>query len=1173
MQKKRKVLLTVGFLLMTFFFSFFLLNPSITGFIIYESQSDGSTINDTYLREQFPNNNFGTAEDLRAGNTSGETNFNTLILDSNISTIDSENTIVSAKLQIYITDSFGNSNITLRAYQATSSWTESQATWNNKTDSSTWTTPGGDYTTELGSVEITNQTGLYYNITITQAVREWVNTTSPNYGIIIAAPNTIAGNYTYFASSEGTTPNQRPKIIIEYTQNAKPTISNISTNSTQISPIQIGDTILFTVNWTDLESNQAQIFICNSSNITTAGCQDTTYCSTSMEGTGPSSCVYKTLTTDNKTTTYYAATCDTSNCSTTSQDTFYVNHNPTVSITQPDGGETINQSQGNYTISFTVIDPNSDKLTANIYYGTTQNSTTNTIVLNLNLTSTCTDADSDTATENTCSYEWDSTNIHGTYFLTIGLNDSYTITNDSSSTSFEVRSLIDTTAPQITSQSIDSDIYSGESIQITADITESYLDTAWAKVNTTPQTNITLTNSTPTSYSGTWTATSPGSYQFKVYANDTIGNLNDSMSWQIFSIREPVATAQNEYAPSIALPYHTIKVTGELNATDSLSSVYAYLNTPSGFTFLSDYPQNVLIGDFTASQIKNATWFLSVPLTENTYDLNITYTDAYSNSWDSSNTQIQVTSAVGGGYLISSAGYPEVETSYDYLIEGYFTQSGTRVAADSVTLSIYDSTDSLIVGPASMSNPETGVYNYTYTVPGAPNEGQWQTIINATKGSTSYYTNHFWKVVGGPFDVRDITVLNSSTSNLNISFVAENTGGANKDLIMTWNLSRVDNDSLLDSGGETFMVESASEKTWYINPSTAYVGQVKVTILGYYSGTEKAGAFHTFSTTQGGDAEYCGDTTCNNGETCTSCQADCGACPADDSPSGGGGGGSGGGGETQTTNLTTTKKIQIELDAETIVYLTKNIQKTMFLRITNPGDTKITNLEISLEGLSPSTYQISPVKIAQLNPKETKEIEITLIMSELTSDLNFSYIIKSNNKTIKSQNAKIIMLGTIEYFLRELGRLKEKIFSIREKTQNTKILTELNICENITNSLKEDIENQEFINAIDNIKKADECINEIENKLRIEDLNSKKDSLLSTMPPNTTTVIIIAAIIILAILLLTLFILYKIYRKLSKLNVIQSIEELKVPPKTKEEDIKDQDFSEKIKKIEDKISK
>ncbi|MFH1520735.1 MAG: hypothetical protein ABID61_03760, partial [Candidatus Micrarchaeota archaeon] len=60
--------------------------------------------------------------------------------------------------------------------------------------------------------------------------------------------------------------------------------------------------------------------------------------------------------------------------------------------------------------------------------------------------------------------------------------------------------------------------------------------------------------------------------------------------------------------------------------------------------------------------------------------------------------------------------------------------------------------------------------------------------------------------------------------------------------------------------------------------------------------------FSGFSIEQG---LYCGDSSCNNGESCSSCSTDCGACPAtggNTGSTGGSGGGSGGGGSGGSTN-------------------------------------------------------------------------------------------------------------------------------------------------------------------------------------------------------------------------------------------------------------------------------
>ena len=414
MKKRRKYLVIAQLTLLSIFLISFLTitqNHSLTGFTIYESPSDSATINDTYLRETFPNNNFGTQTKLIIGNVSGGTHYNSLIRDENITTIPSEDTILSGKLQFYVNNSVGTSNLTLRAYRVNANWTESQATWNNRITGTAWSTAGGDYiATEIGSVNITNQSGVYYNITITNAVRGWVNGSYNNYGIILSAPNTSEGNYRELASTEESNTAQRPKIIIDHSDNAIPTISEVSVNSTLANPNHAGDSITFNVSWTDIEIESAQTFICNSSQINTSGCNQTTFCNTSFEATGPSTCSYTIQETDNRTTPFYVAVCDTSNCSSITSSNFYVNHKSNITLFQPNGGETINQSQGNYTITFNVSDSDSDLLLANIYYAESQNSTDNSIILNLNLTQQCTDADSDTSTTNNCSYQWNSTN-------------------------------------------------------------------------------------------------------------------------------------------------------------------------------------------------------------------------------------------------------------------------------------------------------------------------------------------------------------------------------------------------------------------------------------------------------------------------------------------------------------------------------------------------------------------------------------------------------------------------------------------------------------------------------------------------------------------------------------------------------------------------------------------
>jgi len=1171
MKKERKkhthlvTLISLLFLVLIFSFSLIYINkPSLTGFTIYESASDGSTINDTYMRNDFPHNNFGTATSLRIGLTTGSTIYRSLIRDFNISSIEAGDTIVSAKLQVYVTDAYGESNLSIKAYRVTSEWIESQASWNNRTSAVLWFTLGGDYNSnEIDTVNFTNQSGTYYNISVLDTVKGWLNGSYENYGIILIAPDAEAGNYTYLASSDHATVAYRPKFIIDHQDNAVPVISNISTNSPLTAPKLVGEQINITINWSDSESDQAQLFVCNSSTINTSGCQDTAFCNTSYESSGPSSCLYTVQSSDNRTTNFWVAVCDLGNCSATNQSSFYINHVPELVILNPNGGETVNQSQGNYLIEFNSSDPDTSdqySLTADIYYGTTQNSTENLIASDVNLThgANCSDVDANPTTPNYCTYSWNSSGIYGTFFLTIISNDSFTTINDSSDSSFNAVSLLDSTPPNITAQWIDSDISSGESIQIYANISDPNINTVWASINTTPQTNLTMINSSDTiTYNITWVAAASGNYQFKVYANDTIGNLNNSMSWSSFSIRVPNATSQNSSAPSTALPYHTIKIQSQFNATDPLRTVYAYLNVPDGFTFLEDYPQNYLMGNFSANQVKNTTWFVSVPITEATYSVNITYTDYYSNEWNSSNMQIQTTSDIGGGgdqvYSIDIAGYPEVVTQNNYYVEAYFTKNGTYADSDSITITIYDAAGSLTVGPAAMTQESTGIYNYTYSVGASATEGEWETIVNATESSISYYAHEFWKVTGGPFDVREITIENSSINALNISVITENTGGADKDLALNWNLTREDTQEVLDSGSETRNVPANSNLTWYISPSTTYIGQVRITFLGYYGPdfSEKAGAYKVFSTSLEG--AYCGDGTCNNGESCATCSADCGACPS--TPSGGGGA------------AITTKTTDFEIDVERIIYITKNIEKAISLKIKNTGETELTNIALNMENLQDSFYTISPLTIDKLSPNKEKEFQIKFFITDLTGEHDFNYVVTSNQLT-KKETGKIIILSMKNYFLKEIEKLKQRIDSIKEKTDKEKLLEELKDCENIITELELNIEKEEFINAKNNVINAGDCIDKIEDKIK------KEKPLLPKIKMESYWVWIITWILIILLIVILIAIAYILYKKAGVIGFLkgkyspeQQTEQQTKPVKT----LKQKTFEEKIQDIEKKL--
>ena len=114
MQKRREIFIVVGLILITTFFSLIIYysNPhTITGFTIFSSQPNVTDGKDTYLWE-LSSSNYYDATELRLGSIAigGGREFRS-ILYFNLSSIPSENTVISADLSIYISSSSNNNNI------------------------------------------------------------------------------------------------------------------------------------------------------------------------------------------------------------------------------------------------------------------------------------------------------------------------------------------------------------------------------------------------------------------------------------------------------------------------------------------------------------------------------------------------------------------------------------------------------------------------------------------------------------------------------------------------------------------------------------------------------------------------------------------------------------------------------------------------------------------------------------------------------------------------------------------------------------------------------------------------------------------------------------------------------------------------------------------------------
>src|SRR3989344_4778387 len=265
-EKTLSVCLITLFVLALIFIFSLIKKPSLTGYTIFESQPNQTDGKDAYIRNQ-SSLNYGTDSVLKVGKTLAGAETRSL-LEFNVSSISASNTIVSAVIQLYVS-TLNSANITIKAYRLTSSWNETSTTWNNRDESQLWWTGGGDYaSTAIDTVVITSA-NQWYNFTITSTVKGWIDGTNSNLGIIlIPATGTSDGTITEFFSSDYTTDTSlRPKITIDYTSNAPPTINSTSINSNLTNLKKFGENVTFNVSWSDPEGNNTQIFICNSSSI------------------------------------------------------------------------------------------------------------------------------------------------------------------------------------------------------------------------------------------------------------------------------------------------------------------------------------------------------------------------------------------------------------------------------------------------------------------------------------------------------------------------------------------------------------------------------------------------------------------------------------------------------------------------------------------------------------------------------------------------------------------------------------------------------------------------------------------------------------------------------------------------------------------------------------------
>ena len=205
---------------------------------------------DAHICSNIPTTNRGSATYISVSHVSaGKCN---ILIYFSLSGIPSNANILSAKLILYKKKHYsyasGKTFKTFYVYRVTKYWSEGYVTWNKRTSTSSWSTPGGDYATPSiahFNVYTSDPNKTKYEIDITNLVKSYLAGTYKNYGVIIKAGTSWYGGVQFY-SSESPLIQYRPKLIVTY---ETPGGFSMSLNPPSITISQGGSgTVSITVN-------------------------------------------------------------------------------------------------------------------------------------------------------------------------------------------------------------------------------------------------------------------------------------------------------------------------------------------------------------------------------------------------------------------------------------------------------------------------------------------------------------------------------------------------------------------------------------------------------------------------------------------------------------------------------------------------------------------------------------------------------------------------------------------------------------------------------------------------------------------------------------------------------------------------------------------------------------
>jgi hypothetical protein len=150
-----------------------------------------------------------------------------MVLFFNLSQLQGLDMITNSEVALRLSSALSSVPVNITVHQVNAAWLEGTGdyavsndgvSWNTVDGFTSWTN-GGDFNPipEDTVYDIQDQT-LWYRWVITQLVRDWINGTRANYGVILVQDMgvVVADNEKFFHSKESAIPGSRPRLRIEY---------------------------------------------------------------------------------------------------------------------------------------------------------------------------------------------------------------------------------------------------------------------------------------------------------------------------------------------------------------------------------------------------------------------------------------------------------------------------------------------------------------------------------------------------------------------------------------------------------------------------------------------------------------------------------------------------------------------------------------------------------------------------------------------------------------------------------------------------------------------------------------------------------------------------------------------------------------------------------------------